>query len=97
MTPSRSGLRAAGASFVVLFTAEWGDLSQLLTAGLVASGKPAIPVFFGSWAALAVVSGLAVLLGRWLLRRVRLSLVRYVAAGVCAVLCVITVIGAVTG
>ncbi|GAA4143074.1 TMEM165/GDT1 family protein [Phytohabitans flavus] len=97
VTPSRSGLRAAGASFVVLFTAEWGDLSQLLTAGLVASGKPAIPVFFGSWAALAVVSGLAVLLGRWLLRRVRLSLVRYVAAGVCAVLCVITVIGAVTG
>ncbi|GAA4463577.1 TMEM165/GDT1 family protein [Phytohabitans houttuyneae] len=95
--PARSGLRAAGASFAVLFTAEWGDLSQLLTAGLVASGKPAIPVFFGSWLALAVVSGLAVLLGRWLLRHVRLSLVRYVAAGVCAVLCVITVVGAVTG
>jgi putative Ca2+/H+ antiporter (TMEM165/GDT1 family) len=97
VTPARSGLRAAGASFAVLFTAEWGDLSQLLTAGLVASGKPAVPVFFGSWAALAVVSGLAVLLGRWLLRHVRLSLVRYVAAGVCAVLCVITVVGAVTG
>ena len=97
VTPTRSGLRAAGASFAVLFTAEWGDLSQLLTAGLVASGKPAIPVFFGSWAALVVVSGLAVLLGRWLLRHVRLSLVRYIAAGVCALLCVITVVGAVTG
>jgi putative Ca2+/H+ antiporter (TMEM165/GDT1 family) len=97
VTPARSGLRAAGASFAVLFTAEWGDLSQLLTASLVASGKPAIPVFFGSWAALAVVSGLAVLLGRWLLRHVRLSLVRYVAAGVCAVLCVVTVVGVVTG
>jgi Ca2+/H+ antiporter, TMEM165/GDT1 family len=97
VTPSRSGLRAAGASFAVLFTAEWGDLSQLLTAGLVASGKPAVPVFFGSWVALVVVSGLAVLLGRWLLRHVRLSLVRYIAAGVCTVLCVITVVGAVTG
>jgi putative Ca2+/H+ antiporter (TMEM165/GDT1 family) len=95
--PARRGLRAAGASFAVLFTAEWGDLSQLLTAGLVASGKPAIPVFVGSWAALAAVSGLAVLLGRWLLRHVRLSLVRYVASGVCAVLCVVTIASVVTG
>jgi putative Ca2+/H+ antiporter (TMEM165/GDT1 family) len=87
----RKGWRAAGASFVVLFTAEWGDLSQLLTAGLVASGRPAVPVFLGSWAALAAVSGLAVLLGRWLLQRVRLDVVRYVAAGVCAVLAVLTV------
>ncbi|MFC0526149.1 TMEM165/GDT1 family protein [Phytohabitans kaempferiae] len=97
MTPPCGGWRAAGTSFAVLFTAEWGDLSQLLTAGLVASGQPAIPFFLGSWAALAVVSGLAVLLGRWLLRRVRLSLVRYVAAAICAVLCVVTVVGVVTG
>ena len=81
-------------SFLVLFTAEWGDLSQLLTAGLVASGRPAIGVFLGSWAGLAVVSGAAVLLGRVVLHRIRLSVVRYVAAGVCAVLAVITVVGA---
>jgi putative Ca2+/H+ antiporter (TMEM165/GDT1 family) len=93
----KSGWRAAGASFLVLFTAEWGDLSQLLTAGLVASGNPAVPVFIGAWLALATVSGAAVLLGRWLLRRVRLSIVRYVAAGVCAVLAVITLIGAIRG
>ena len=37
---TKPGWRAALASFVVLFTAEWGDLSQLLTAGLVASGGP---------------------------------------------------------
>jgi Ca2+/H+ antiporter, TMEM165/GDT1 family len=89
------GRRAALASFLVLFTAEWGDLSQLLTAGLVASGKPAVPVFVGSWVALAAVSGAAVLLGRWLLRHVRLVLVRYVAAGVCAVLAVVTLVGTV--
>jgi putative Ca2+/H+ antiporter (TMEM165/GDT1 family) len=91
---ARTGLTAFGASFLVLFTAEWGDLSQLLTAGLVASGKPAIPVFIGSWLALIVVSGAAVLLGRWLLGRVRLSVVRYVAAAVCAVLAVVTAVPA---
>jgi putative Ca2+/H+ antiporter (TMEM165/GDT1 family) len=88
------GRRVALTSFLVLFTAEWGDLSQLLTAGLVASGKPGIPVFIGSWAALALVSGAAVLLGRWLLRRIRLEVVRYVAAGVCAVLAAVTLVGA---
>jgi len=90
---STSSWRAASTSFIVLFAAEWGDLSQLLTAGLVASGRPAVPVFLGSWAALAAVSGAAVLLGRWMLRRLKLSLIRYVAAGVCAVLAAVIAIG----
>jgi putative Ca2+/H+ antiporter (TMEM165/GDT1 family) len=92
----KRGLRAAGASFLVLFTAEWADLSQLLTAGLVASGRPPVPVFFGAWLALASVSGGAVLLGRWLLRRVRLSLVRYLGAAICAVLAAVTVVTALS-
>jgi putative Ca2+/H+ antiporter (TMEM165/GDT1 family) len=73
----------AGFSFLVLFTAEWGDLSQLLTAGLVAAGRPPVPVFVGSFLGLAVVSGAAVLLGRVLLRYVRLVVIRYVAAAIC--------------
>jgi putative Ca2+/H+ antiporter (TMEM165/GDT1 family) len=93
----KRGWRAAGASFLVLFTAEWGDLSQLLTAGLVAGGNPAVPVFIGSWLALIVVSGAAVLLGRVLLRYIRLSMVRYVAAGVCALLALVTLIGVIHG
>lgn len=93
-TGNKQGWRAAVASFVVLFTAEWGDLSQLLTAGLVATGRPPVPVFLGAWAALAVVSGSAVLLGRWLLRRIRLSVIRYGAAAICALLAVITLVGA---
>ena len=96
LSADRGGWRAAATSFVVLFTAEWGDLSQLLTAGLVASGKPALPVFVGAWAALAAVSGLAVLLGRVLLKRVRLAVVRYVAAAVCATLAVVTLVGALS-
>lgn len=80
---SRAGARAFGASFLLLFMAEWGDLSQLLIAGLVASGQPPTAVFVGAFTATVAVAGAAVLLGRWILRHVRLSLVRYVAAAVC--------------
>ena len=38
-TGRRRGWRAFGASFLILFTAEWGDLSQLLTISLVFTGK----------------------------------------------------------
>jgi putative Ca2+/H+ antiporter (TMEM165/GDT1 family) len=96
MTSARRGWRAALTSFLILFTAEWGDLSQLLTAGLVAAGRPAVPVFVGSWLGLAVVSGAAILLGRWLMKRIKLSLVRYVAAVICGLLAVVTVVEALT-
>jgi putative Ca2+/H+ antiporter (TMEM165/GDT1 family) len=91
----RSGVQAAAASFTMLFVAEWGDLSQLLTAGLVAQGRHPIGVFAGSWAALATISGGAILLGRVLLRYVRLSLIQYVGAAVCGILAVFTVVEAI--
>src|SRR4051812_38046992 len=47
--PDRGFWRAALTSFLVLFAAEWGDLSQLLTAGLVAKGNNPYGVFLGSW------------------------------------------------
>ncbi len=95
-TAKRTGLRAAGASFLVLFAAEWGDLSQLFTAGLVARGGHPVAVFVGSWAALITVSGLAVLLGRVLLRYVSLTVVQYVGAALCLVLTVLTLINALS-
>ena len=64
----KAGLAAVGASFLVLFAAEWGDLSQLLTISLVGRYHDALSVFIGAWAALLVVSGLAVVAGRFLLR-----------------------------
>jgi Ca2+/H+ antiporter, TMEM165/GDT1 family len=83
------GWRVAATSFGVLFLAEWGDLSQLLTAGLAArSGDPA-SVFTGSWLALVTVAGLAIVLGRTLLRFVSLGLIRRIGAGVCALLAVL--------
>jgi putative Ca2+/H+ antiporter (TMEM165/GDT1 family) len=62
----------------------------------VAAGRPAVPVFAGSWLGLAVVSGAAILLGRWLMKRIKLSLVRYVAAVICGLLAVVTVVEALT-
>ncbi len=89
---SRTGLKAVAASFVVLFAAEWGDLSQLLTISMVARyGHPG-SVFVGAWAALLTVSGIAVLAGRLLLSRVRLSLIHYVGAGVCLLLAAVTAV-----
>jgi putative Ca2+/H+ antiporter (TMEM165/GDT1 family) len=80
---ARTGFRAAGASFLVLFAAEWGDLSQILTLNLVAKYGSPVSVFIGSWAALLAVSGLAVLSGRVLLRYMSLSVLHYIAATVC--------------
>jgi putative Ca2+/H+ antiporter (TMEM165/GDT1 family) len=80
------GFRVVATSFGVLFLAEWGDLSQLLTAGLAARYQDPVSVFTGSWLALVTVAALAVLLGRTLLRFVRLSTIRRVGALVCLVL-----------
>jgi putative Ca2+/H+ antiporter (TMEM165/GDT1 family) len=89
-TETRTGLRAIGASFVVLFAAEWGDLSQLLTISMIARYGHPVSVFVGAWGALLVVSGLAVLVGRVLLRYVKLSLIHYLGAGVCLLLAAVT-------
>jgi Ca2+/H+ antiporter, TMEM165/GDT1 family len=88
-TEALRGWRAAMASFGVLFLAEWGDLSQLLTAGLAARYDAPVEVFVGSWVALVVVAGLAVLSGRALLRVVRLGTIRRVGAGLCVVLALV--------
>ncbi len=90
-TGARTGLKAVGASFLVLFAAEWGDLSQLLTISLVARFDDPVGVFVGAWTALLTVSGLAILFGRLLLRRLRLRLVHYLGATVCLVLAGVTV------
>ena len=84
--------RAAIASFLVLFAAEWGDLSQLLTISLVAQYHNHVSVFVGAWAALLTVSALAVVAGRVLLRHVKLSVIHYTGAAVCLVLAGVTAV-----
>ena len=86
-----SGLRAVLASFLVLFAAEWGDLSQLLTISLVARYEAPAAVFVGALAALLSVSALAVVAGKSLLRWIPIHTLHYVGAGVCLVLATLTV------
>ena len=85
------GFKVVATSFVVLFAAEWGDLSQLLTISLVAKYDDPVSVFLGAWGALLAVSGLAVIVGRLLLQRIRLSVLHYVGAAVCVFMAALTV------
>ena len=84
------GFKVVATSFIVLFAAEWGDLSQLLTLSLVAKYDDPVSVFIGAWLALLAVSGLAVIVGRVLLTKVKLSVLHYVGAGVCLALALFT-------
>ncbi|MGH3318248.1 MAG: TMEM165/GDT1 family protein [Nocardioidaceae bacterium] len=88
----RNGWRAIGTSFLVLFAAEWGDLSQLLTMSQVARTHDPLSVFIGAWAALLLISGLAVFVGRLLLRWLKLTVLHYIGAAVCALFAVITLV-----
>jgi len=96
-TTRKTGLAAVAASFLVLFAAEWGDLSQLLTISLVGKYDDPVSVFVGAWGALLVVSGLAVIAGRFLLRHVRLSAIHYLGAAVCLLLAAVTAYDLIRG
>jgi len=85
------GFRAVATSFLVLFAAEWGDLSQLLTVSFVAKYDDPVSVFVGAFGALLAVSGLAVLAGRVLLNHIKLGTLHYVGGAVCLVLAAVTV------
>jgi Ca2+/H+ antiporter, TMEM165/GDT1 family len=85
-----SPLRIITTSFLVLFAAEWGDLSQILTLTLAARYDAPLSVFLGSWGALLAVSALATLVGKALLQRMTLSTLHYVGASVCLLLAALT-------
>jgi putative Ca2+/H+ antiporter (TMEM165/GDT1 family) len=80
------GWQVVGASFLVLFVAEWGDLSQLLTVGMVVKYGDPVSVGVGAFLALATVSALGALLGRTLLRWIKLATIRRVGGAICIVL-----------
>ncbi|HAP77514.1 MAG TPA: hypothetical protein DCR14_15720 [Acidimicrobiaceae bacterium] len=63
----------------VVGLAEFGDLTQLATAGLATQYSAPVAVALGAWCALASVAGLAVTAGKWITRHVPLHLVQRVA------------------
>ena len=92
-----SSWRIAATSFVVLFTAEWGDLSQLFTAGMAARTGSPVSVFIGAWLALIVVAAIAVLVGGWLQQRVALWRIRIFSGLILAALAAWTLVEFVRG
>jgi putative Ca2+/H+ antiporter (TMEM165/GDT1 family) len=77
-------------AFVVIFLAEWGDLTQILTANLAAKYHSAVSVAVGSILALWTVAALAVLSGQTLLRFVNIATIRKVTAVILVLLATYT-------
>jgi len=68
--------RTAATAFGVIFAAEWGDLTQLLTANLAAHYHAPLAVATGAVLALWTVCAIAVTGGRWLGRLVDAVVIR---------------------
>jgi putative Ca2+/H+ antiporter (TMEM165/GDT1 family) len=79
---ARSHRRVYSTAFVVIFVAEWGDLTQVLTANLAAHYHSALSVAVGAVLALWAVAALAVVGGRGLLRYFPAAAVRRVSAAI---------------
>lgn len=91
--------RVVATSFGVLFAAEWGDASQIATAGLVARGHGvahAVATGLGAWVALVAVAAVAVVAGKVIVKKVPLHLVHRVAGGVFAVFAALAALAAAT-
>jgi Ca2+/H+ antiporter, TMEM165/GDT1 family len=87
--------RAALTAFTVIFIAEWGDLTQVLTANLAARLHSPLSVAIGSVLALWAVAALAIAGGRGLLRWIDVTTIRIVTAMILVVLGITTAVLAV--
>jgi putative Ca2+/H+ antiporter (TMEM165/GDT1 family) len=74
--------RVALTAFLVIFLAEWGDLTQILTANLAAHYHDALSVGVGAVLALWAVAGLAVVAGQSVLRLINIATIRIITAAV---------------
>ena len=82
--------RVVTTAFIVIFIAEWGDLTQILTANLAAHYHSPLSVALGAIAALWAVAALAVTSGQTVLRFFPLGRVRKLTAALLFVLGVIS-------
>ena len=95
LSADAGALRVAGVSFSVILVAEWGDLTQILTANLAAKYHNPVSVGIGAVLALWTVALLALLAGRTLLRVLPMQLITRIAAVVMAVLCGVSIYSAI--
>ncbi|WP_267244315.1 TMEM165/GDT1 family protein [Streptomyces sp. PR69] len=78
--------KVSGAGFTLILVAEFGDLTQIMTANLAARYDDPLSVGLGAVLALWAVAGIGILGGRTLMRYVPLHLITKVAAGLMLVL-----------
>jgi putative Ca2+/H+ antiporter (TMEM165/GDT1 family) len=90
--PAATPRAAYVGSFTLVALAEWGDLTQLATAGLAAKSGAPVATWIGALAALASVAAIAALFGQQLVAKVPIHRINYVASAVFAALAVWTVV-----
>lgn len=90
-------LRVAGMAFAAVLVAEFGDLTELVTANLAARYHDSLAVGLGAVLALWAVGGLAILTGQNLLRVVPMRLIIRVTALVMLALAAVSLLSAIPG
>lgn len=83
--------RVALTSASVVGLAEFGDLTQLATAGIATRYSAPVAVALGAWCALATVAALAVTAGSWIVQHIPLQVVQRVAGAVFIVFGLLTI------
>ncbi|MFD7641051.1 TMEM165/GDT1 family protein [Kitasatospora sp. NPDC059795] len=89
--------KVAGTSFVIVAVAEFGDLTQIMTANLAAKYADPLAVGLGSWLALCAVGGIAIVGGQKLLRHVPMKVIVRIAALAMIALAGFSLFKAITG
>ncbi|ATZ26895.1 TMEM165/GDT1 family protein [Streptomyces lavendulae] len=89
--------KVSGAGFMLILVAEFGDLTQIMTANLAARYDNPVSVGLGAVLALWAVAGIGILGGRTLMKYVPLRLITKIAAAVMAALAVFSLYEAVAG
>lgn len=92
---SMSNVQVVWTAASVILVTEFGDLTQLATAGFAARFNDPIAVGFGAIAALSSVAGCGILVGAWLQKKVPLHKIQRAAALLFATIGIVTFIGAV--
>ncbi|MET7512656.1 TMEM165/GDT1 family protein [Streptomyces sp. NPDC005480] len=72
--------KVSGAGFMLILVAEFGDLTQIMTANLAARYDDPLSVGLGAVLALWAVGGLGIVGGKALMKRVPLALITKIAA-----------------
>ncbi|MFI9061662.1 TMEM165/GDT1 family protein [Streptomyces sp. NPDC053429] len=89
--------KVSGAGFMLILVAEFGDLTQIMTANLAARYDNPVSVGVGAVLALWAVAGIGILGGRTLMKYVPLRLITKIAAAVMAALAGFSLYEAIAG